>query len=244
MKSKRIEGIIYRVYNSKESDKVINLLDKKGSKVSLLVKGVRKPKSRKAHTIDLCNYVTVNTIEGYTVPIANEISLKDEFLHWKKDFEKIVFLQFICEVIDKFSVEDSEDPELFNLLYSILKLKDIKDIRFLGSIFALKLLDITGNLPKLEECIVTFTKLIPGEIFWVNTEVGYVSKEIQTPKEQIPDSVYKTQQFILRNSVENSLKINLAQNEKKQMFKLHLDWLEIILDGRLKSRKVLVNAIN
>lgn len=249
MKSKRIEGIIYRVYNSKEADKVINLIDKKGSSVPVLVKGVKKPKSRKAHTVDLCNHVIVNTIEGYNVPIANEIKLKDEFLQWKNDFKTIVFLQFICEALDKFTVEESSDPEIFTLFNSILKLNHNSnsngkiDLRFLVAIFALKLLYITGNLPKLNECIVTFTELKPGEIYWVNTEIGYVSKQIQTPKEPVADSIYKTQQYILKNTITNALKINLSENDKKQMLKMHLDWLEIILDGKLKSRKVLVNAL-
>src|SRR5690349_10124281 len=108
-----IEGIIYRVYDSNAADKVITVLDTNGNKRALLAKGTKKQNSRKSHTIDLGNYVKVKIVEGYAVPVISEISLISENRNWKSELDKLVALQFMCEITDKFAIEENNDPRMF-----------------------------------------------------------------------------------------------------------------------------------
>jgi len=236
-----IKGIIYRIYNSSNADKIINIIDDKGRRVDLLCKGVRKFNSKKGFSIDIGNYVDAKVVEGYSISVLTEINLLNEFKSWKTDFNGLILIQFILEVISHFCYEENHDATLFEILYNTLSNENIRKL-YLVSIFLLKILDVGGYLPQLNECATTSEQLEEDDIYSTNEIVGYISeKEIGkfSNIEKVPGRIAKTQKYLLENTIDNSLKIDLKQEEIRQLFRIELGWIENVIGKPLKSKKML-----
>jgi DNA repair protein RecO len=244
--TKNVKGIIYRIYNSGQTDRIIYLIDQEGKKVNILAKGVRKPTSRKAHSIDLGNYVEGKVIEGYSLPLLTEIKLLEEFRSWKDSFDKLIFLQFFCEIIDKFTFEENYDDMLFKVFHNCLELNTDRVI-YIAAIFLIKILDITGHLPTLNECVITNTDLDPNEVYILDEYVGYISKDALANSgiggEKITDRIIKTQKFIVDHNVHDALKIQLTREEEAKMFRIELNWLEHTISEKIKSKPIILSLI-
>ncbi len=244
--TKNLNGIIYRLYNSGQSDKILHIVDKEGKKVSLLAKGIKKPGSKKAHSIDIGNHIQAKVVEGYNIPLLTEVNLLNEFSKWKQDYQRMIFLQFFCEVIDKFAYEENHHEELFDLFFNVLNSKSEKTL-LLASTFLIKLLNITGHLPPLNQCVVTSKALSAEEVYYLVDHVGYVSDEVISRiginADKVSERVVKTQKFLIEQSFNNAVKVQLTAEEEKRMFLIELNWVENVLDQKLKSKAMVLNTI-
>lgn len=245
--SKSSKGIIYRIYNSSASDKIINMIDNRGKKVSLIAKGVRKPNSKKAYSIDLGNYIQASIMEGYNIPILTEIKLLNEFRNWKSDINKITILQYMCEVVDKFSHDENPDYPLFQLFYDVVNTNTEKPLLAAAG-FSLEVLKITGHLPELTQSISTEDTITEDGIYSVHGHIGYVSERANghtgLTTEPVSINIYKTQKYILAKGTLNALKVNLSPAEIERLFRINSNWIELALENRLKSKEILLKILN
>ncbi len=239
-KYKNIKGIVYRVFSSKDADKIAYVLDTNGSKQAISVKGGRKPLSKKAGTVEIGNLIETKAVDGYSVLIATEIRVINEFSSWKNDYKSIIILQFLCEIIDKFAQLESDETYIYNDFITVLG--SFEKSVFASAIFLERLLLNTGNLPKLNECVETGKELFPGKIFTSKDFAGYTSKET-SPIFEFNERIFKTQRFIEHHGINESLAINLAPDEQKNMLKLHVSWIELVLERELKSKQILFSVI-
>ncbi len=214
-KTRNIKGIIYRIFNSRATDKIIHLINTKGSKEAMLAKGARKPTSRKSSAIEIGNLINAKIVDGYSLPILQDIKIDNEYKHWKDSIEGITSIQFIFEILGHFCYEESEENELFRDLQETLESNN-KDYFFILSILLLKVLESTGHSPSV----------IQGE-----SEAEY------------DERLLKTQKFILKTNIYNALRVNLSLEEKKKMLKLHVEWVEQIIERELKSKPILYNIL-
>lgn len=216
-KTRNIRGIIYRIFNSGDSDRIIHLINTNGSKEAILVKNGRKQTSRKSQSLEIGNLASLKVVDGYAVPILSDIKLINENLYWKNDLEKITSIQFIFEVLNYFCIEESEDRALFKTINDFLELKS-EDLIFLLSITLLQIMEISGNTP-------------------------LTAQSSENDSDEIPERIQKTQAFIIRSDIKTALRVNLTELEKKKMLKLHVRWIEEIIERNLKSKPILYSIL-
>lgn len=193
----------------------MNMITHGGSRHAGLVKGAKKPNSKKSSLIEMGNLLKVKSIEGYAVPIVTDIAVKDEHSHWKKDYKSMIALQFMCDVVDKFCFDSIEEENLYNIFLEALRQKNSDEVIFICAIFGLKVLAATGHEPNFED--------------------------IDSGK--IGDRITKTQRFALKSDFKNTLRVNLSPDEKRKMLKLHVTWIENAIERELKSKKVLYSML-
>ncbi len=213
-KTRNAKGIIYRIFNSGAYDKVLYLVNEKGEKESMLAKGARKPSSKKASSIEIGNYVETKIIDGYAVPILQDIKTLNEYKQWKKNIESITSLQFIFEIVNFFCYEETSENQLYISLKDTLD-SESSDYIFLTGIFLLHILNVTGHTPL----------------------------EVQEESDSNNSRITKTQMFIIKTNIQNALRVNLSLEEKKKMLKLHVEWVEEVVERNLKSKQILYSIL-
>lgn len=248
MKSHNIKGIIYRIYNSGQSDKIINVIDQDGSKNTLLAKGAKKSTSRKSHSIELCNLVEVKGLEGYQIPIITEIKVQNEFIEWKSNNTGMLVIQLFCEVIDKLCYENNKDKNLYSIMFEVLNNFN-NNILLLTNIFLLKAIWHTGSMPSISTNALTGTGLSSDNIYYTNQLAGYVSKEdlarnIELIGEAVSPQIAKSQKYIIDNPINKVLGLNLTFEDLYKMLQIELDWFEILTEQRLKSKSIILTLVN
>lgn len=232
-----VEGVIFRIQDKNPTDKLIYLVSEEGEKVALLAKNVKKQTSKRAQSIEIGNLVRAKYIGGYNISILTDIKILNEFLHWKRDFKNMIYLQLICEIVNQYVHEEIKEEKIFTVLVDILSQQSAR-LEYLTSIFIIKVLNITGHLPELDKDIFTYEDIDSQNAYLSLGQIGYIRDGAKAYK-KVPDRIYKTQRFVLNSNIQNALKINLTEEEEKELLKLHMDWFEISIDKKLKSREIL-----
>lgn len=143
-------AIILRRTNYQESDKVVSFISSAG-KISALIRGVRKSKSKLAAGVELFSVSEITFIKtrGELARII-QAKLKIHYGNIIKDFARMMQAYEFMKVIDKITEENSEDS-YFKLLKQTLE--DLNNFSYHLSLvrinFLFNLLKLSGQQPNL-----------------------------------------------------------------------------------------------
>lgn len=242
MKSTHAKAIIIKLNNSKDADKLVHLVKRNGEKISVLAKGVRKQSSRKAHTIDLANYVSIHLAEGYQVPILTESKLLDEHIIWKTSFLSLVLLQLICEILYYFAQEGAQNPSFFQITHTVLKTQNESFLKSAFIYFAVNILNESGNLGDFKKSTLTGKDIDLKNAAYVDSLIGLINLEESEFAQKIDSRLVKILQFYKKNTLSDCLKIKLDFADQARLLNLVLDWVELVIEKELKARKLLTST--
>lgn len=234
----QFKGIIYRIFNSGSLDKVVFAIDEEGSKVSSIAKSIKKQTSKKAHAVELGNFVKGSYVaNGAGLSLLTDLKIIKEFHFWKSEYQQMMFLQLFCEITDEFCYEENKDEELFKILYNTLSIETSK-LFLLASAFIIKIIEHSGQLPPLDKCVVSDEKIGSESSFFDYNQIGYISDKIAENypgSQQVSERIYKAQRFIIEKDIKEAIKLKLEENEEKALFSIAVQWLELATNEKLKT---------
>ena len=142
------EGIVLARRNFGEADRILVLYTKNFGKVSLLAKGIRRPKSRKRGHVEVFNNIKFQAVSGRGLDIITEAEVIEDFGEIRKSLKKISLAYYLMEVIGRITHGGEEKTEVYNLLLtSLQKLQTTKLLKKLRLDFIADLLITLGYWP-------------------------------------------------------------------------------------------------
>ena len=158
------EGIVLARRNYGEADRILSVYTKNHGRISLIAKGIRRPKSRKRGHLEIFSYIRFQAATGRGLDLMTEAEVIDDFKEIRKNLKKVSLAYYFCEVVGKITHEGETNERLFDLILENLeKLKSETELKKLRLDFILRLLILLGYWPtgkplldidnKLEEVI-------------------------------------------------------------------------------------------
>lgn len=147
----KTEGVILKRTNFGEADRIVTVFSKHYGKIVCLAKGIRKMASRKRGNLEIFNQVILFVVSGKGLDIITETELVNSFSTWRQSLPKIAIAYEICEMIDKLTVEGSEQEEVYDLLTESLKQignLEQDELPTLANVFGEKLIQLLGFWPR------------------------------------------------------------------------------------------------
>jgi DNA repair protein RecO (recombination protein O) len=145
------KGIVLRRINYGEADRIVTYITPDLGKISLMVKGVRKPKSKLAGSIELFGESQITLILGKG-DIGNLISARliQNYAEITKNLDRSNLTYKIIQLINK-HLEFTAGNEFYDLVKeSYDNINDLSiDLRITNIWFSLNFLDIMGHQPQL-----------------------------------------------------------------------------------------------
>lgn len=121
MNSYTTEGIVIKRLNFGEADRLITLFTKDHGKITTLAKGIRKPVSKRAGSVEVFNHIKASVIKGKSnLDILAETQTLNSFSTWRKHLGRITLAYQICEIVDKLTPDHQPNPEVFEILKNSL----------------------------------------------------------------------------------------------------------------------------
>lgn len=244
MDHKSVSGYIYRMFNSKEADRVVSLIDDHGEKITLVAKGVKKPGSRKSHALDLLSRIDCKTTTLGSLPMITDIKLIKSPDILKSSYSGLIFVQLICEVVDQYVQVNQEDKGYYNNLESLVNIPSDQNLALLAAAFILRYLYINGSLPKLNLDVETEQPFDVDDEHYLSEQPGYVHHPLTSVSEPVPVRLVKIQKYILNNGFSEIQKINLTVAEQIQLLQMHLQWHYLATDREIKSLPLFLDSIS
>ena len=141
----RTKGIVIKIANSSENDKILTILTAEKGKIRAFCKGAKKPKSSFLASTEFLSFSDMILFEGngdmYSLNSAEPINV---FYNLRKDIDKLMYASIIAQIMNDVCQEEELSFNrlqlLLNTLYVISETE--KNLELVYSIFRIRLLAI------------------------------------------------------------------------------------------------------
>ena len=166
----KVRAFVIRATRMTESSRVVTLFTEEFGKVKVVAKGVDRPKSKFAGTVDLFNLLEAVIYKKETTELGtlSDASVIDSYPQIAADSRKFGFASAWCEILDKTSHLDHPRPETFNLTENYFRNLSGSKSENAGLLFwtaLFKMLVFEGYAPEMERCAVCGKEITGPDMF-------------------------------------------------------------------------------
>lgn len=146
----RTEGLILKKRNFGEADRILTIFTSDYGKISALVKGIRRPRSKKAGHLELGSWCKIFVARGKNLDLLTEVEVKQPFGLTDFTENRANQIYHLLELVDTLTAPGQKNLEVFRLLVHFLKqLGDGVNFKMTSCYFKVKLLTILGFFTSL-----------------------------------------------------------------------------------------------
>lgn len=234
------DGVVVRTLDLGEADRIITLVTPVQGLVRGVAKAARKPGSKLGGHLDLLRHVSVSVRETRTLHGLSQASTVNGFRGLRDDLDRFSRASYISEMAERFSVEGGANQPLFRLLIQVLGLLEkTQNPEMVVHYFEMRLLQLSGFAPELSRCVETGVELDPGDHLYSTDRGGLVDRESRPVGESalLPASLntIKLLRFLARASVEQADRMNIGEDENRQLSRILRAQVHHVLDRGLRS---------
>ena len=233
------EAIIIKKTKLGEADRILTLYAPDLGKIQAVARGVRRPKSKMAGHLELLTHSKISLARGRNLDIITGAQTIDSFLPLKNNLVLTSYGLYIIELVNQFTPDQSEDEALFKLLLDTLSNLCISNNHeLLLRYFELKMLEMTGYRPQLQECVSCHQPLSPV-VNSFSASMGGMLCPLCAPKQPFSSEVsvnaLKVLRFIQDNNYAAVSRLKINSSLARELEALTRHYLRYLLEREVKS---------
>lgn len=219
------EAIVLNKINYGDSSMIVSLYTKDFGKLSVILKGVRSPKSKLGLAVDPLNHITTVFYkkDSREVQLLSSADIIAHFPRIKNNLEDLKYALAILELLQKLVPEHEQNLRLFAGVQRILFLLDSSDepAQILFGRFMIFFLTELGYQIQLDTCLNCEKQISDKFDVGYNFNLGILCEEC---REIYADSFYiKKELFIYLNCLKHNRKV---ENPEQEMLDSSIRFLE------------------
>lgn len=151
----KCEGIVIRTTDYGETNKIITIYTREWGKIGAMARGAKKPNSRLAAVSQLFTYGYFLVQKSTGLGGMQQGEMISSMRSIREDIFLTAYASYIVELTDKSTDDKKPNPYLFEMLYQTLNyMNEGYDLDVLMFIYELKMLNVLGLYPVLNQCSV------------------------------------------------------------------------------------------
>ena len=231
-----VEAIVIKGFDYSETSRIFTLFSREEGRLSAIAKGVKKPKSALAATMQLGNRVEVVLSRGRSMDTVTQAQLLDGYAHVRANARLYMTVCYCFELVSAALPERAAQPELYDDLACLLTAAATQPVEALTRWFELRLLDQAGYRPDFEHCDRCGAALSTGYIS--PAREGVVCGDCGGGYALTPKELYALKFF--QNSPAALLpRLKTDEQTMKQLARATRHLLDYSLERRLRSVRIL-----
>ncbi len=169
----RTEAIVLRRFDLGEADRILTLYTLHHGKLKVIVKGARKPLSRKAGHLELFVRTELQIARGHDLDVVSQAEMIEAYAALRGDLKRMAYAAYFVELVDSFTGERDENRPLYHLLAEGLTwLCESTHLPRTAQYYELHLLALSGYSPQLDVCVGCGRPLQPEPQSYSHIEGG------------------------------------------------------------------------
>ena len=169
----KTDAFVLRGRNLGEADKIFTLFTRTRGKIDAVAKGVRRIKSQNAGRLEFLTEAALTMHAGRSLDVITGATiLRSE---WEGIVQPATFAaaNVVAELVDAFCEPDLAQVEIYELLQGVVHaLATAERPSDLMPRFSLRLLDVLGVLPSLDDCVRCGESLAGAHEVWLDPSAG------------------------------------------------------------------------
>lgn len=229
------EAIVFRSVDYQESSKVVTMFTREHGKIALLVRGVKKPKSKFSGLIEIGNILDVVYYykSSRSVQILSEASYAEKNKNLRSDFEKMATMTSAVELISQLLHENEVNEPLFNFTKTMLNWLNSAEIHppKIFPYLQIRLAELTGIGLQLD------LSNSDGETNYLSLESGLVTnRNASSHSYKLSRNQFKYVEIAIQSHSSVLFDISFKTGELKELIELLDRYLKYHVEG-LRDRK-------
>jgi DNA repair protein RecO (recombination protein O) len=237
--SLKAESIILRHSDWGEADRLLVVLTRERGKLRAIAKGARKLTSRKAGHLEPFTYAVLQFSRGRDFWIVTQADTRKAFSHIREELLLTSFSLYCIELCERFTTEEQENRQLFDLLESTLTRIDSDiDPFIVVRYFEIKLLDLVGYRPQLFKCVQCDKDILPEDQYFSAEHGGVVCPRCSRDRISNKPISLETLKFLRhfqRNEFVKIQKVTTPTQIRQEMEAIMQYYLTYLLERKLNS---------
>jgi len=222
-----------------EADRILTLFTPELGKVRAVAKGIRKPRSRKAGHLELFTCTRLLLAVGRDLDIITQAEGVEPYRPLRDDLLRSAYGAYMVELLDRFTPDAEENPELYGLLRQGLNwAATAENLALAARYYELHLLGLAGYQPQLRRCVVCGRELEAVDQFFSTAEGGVVCPaDGAAGGRRLPLSLgaLKLLRYMQANTYAKVAALNVSSRTQTEVEFLLARYITEILERQLKS---------
>ncbi len=153
VRSYTVSAVVIRQRELGEVDRILVLYTHERGKLSAVAKGIKRPRSKLAGSLQLFSQAEVHLAAGRSLDVVTQARAANSFYHLREDMARYTHACYVAELLDALTEEGLPDASSYELLVKTLSVLDGGgDPVTLTHAFELKVLGMLGYGPELTSC--------------------------------------------------------------------------------------------
>ena len=152
---KNVEGLVLRIYNIKDSSRIVDLFARDQGRISFMARGARRDKSPSLNLTQPYVEGRYNLQPGRSMYYFKDGQIQNAHLGLRRSIRRLALTEFSVEALTSVLFTD-RDPILYDFMVTFLAVVEEADdsdlARLLGA-FLFKLVSFVGFRPGLSRCL-------------------------------------------------------------------------------------------
>lgn len=150
-----VKGLVLRENVASDNAKYVNVLTAERGRISVLVRGSVKLRSRYSSATQIFCYSEMVLYEHNGKYTLNDVSLIDNYFYLCEDFDKMTLGTYVLNTAEFITGEEQPEPEILrlalNTLWALTHFRD-RDLRLIKGVYEMRLAMLAGFAPNLVCC--------------------------------------------------------------------------------------------
>ena len=218
----KTKGVIIKVQDYKENDKLLWMYTEELGKVTCIAKGAKRSKSQLLSvTLPLC-FGEYLLFKGKNLYNLQEGKIINSFQGLLNNLEKLTYSSYLCELIDICVENDEVNSALFKEFMICLYLlsTDALDYELLVRAFELRLLEATGYNLELDRCCICKKKISVADYISLSHYGGVCDECNKEYGFFISKPAYNALRFLKNMNMDKLYRLNLNKEIKAEIEKI------------------------
>lgn len=237
----RVEGIVIRSMDYGESNKIVTLLTKTNGKAGVLIRGAKKVKSKFSSLAQPFTYGEFQYFRSTGLGTLNHGEIIESHHDLRMQLDLSAYASYAAEMTDR-TLQDEEPSGFYfeQLKACLTALSEGKDPQIVTHLYEMRILDLAGYAPELEECVSCGNRVGPFKLSAHTGGILCARCGSRDPSASLlSDSAYKLLR-LFRGMDMRRLGSIAVKPETKVELKFHMrSLMDIQLGLQLKSRNFL-----
>lgn len=149
----KTEGIVLRVRNLGEADRIVTLYTKDRGKLNTVARGARRIRNRLLSPTQVFTYGRYLIFPGKGLHNLSQADIVHSGQNIRDDLEKLAYASYITELLDALTAEEDPIAGVFPLLAASLSLGEAGRFKLAVRAFEIRLMRELGYEPELYHCL-------------------------------------------------------------------------------------------
>ncbi|PID71872.1 MAG: DNA repair protein RecO [Desulfobulbus propionicus] len=168
MEVQRTRALVLKTSDHGEADKILTFFSDTLGKVTGIAKGAKRSKKRFVNKLEPFSRLTIyyKPSRAGTLLFISEAELDAAFLVLRQSYPCYCTSAYLCELVLRFTKERDAEKNLYDVLnWAMTALENGERPLKVAALFHIRLLDITGYRPEIDQCGGCGNPLMPRELY-------------------------------------------------------------------------------